>query len=113
MLDGLKVYFDFTLSDHLLYSQEKAQFKHLSEEEGFGRAIVVNKIPLAHINSKVVNTHTPTPSTPHPPHKQPSDVYGAQHFLRLFVRLPLFLSQAQLSTTHTHTIHTHVKDLLE
>ena len=32
VLDGVKIYFDFMLADHLLYSQEKAQYKNVVEE---------------------------------------------------------------------------------
>ncbi len=114
VLDGLKVYFDFTLGDHLLYSQEKSQFKQLCDSEGFGRATVVNKVPQTHIthpHKKDITNHTP--STPHTPHNYPSECYGVEHLLRLFVRLPLFLSRAHLPHAHVHTLHTYIKDLLE
>ena len=114
MLDGLKVFFDFTLSDHLLYSAEKAQFRGLSEEHGFGRAVTVTKIPQAHpIPHKSDINHTFTHLTKPIPLKHPSDVYGVEHFLRLFVRLPLFLSRAHLPLSHVHIIHNHIKDLFE
>lgn len=43
----------------------------------------------------------------------PSGIYGAEHLLRLFVRMPLFLSRAQLPAGHVQTLHHYFKELLE
>ena len=42
----------------------------------------------------------------------PSAVYGAEHLLRLFVKMPLFLAHAQLPNSHVHTLHHYFKDLM-
>ena len=78
VLDGLKTYFDFTLSDHLLYGPEMPQYK-----------IVVEKTCLL-----------------------PSSVYGAEHLLRLFVRLPHFLCHAGISPSITQLLYCYFKELL-
>ncbi len=107
MLDGLKIYFDFLLADHLLYNSEKNQYKHLAESHDFPRVVTVNKIPAGALNKTTPTSHAPQECS------TPSEVYGAEHLLRLFVRLPMFLSKAGLPLGHTQTIHTHIKDLLE
>ena len=42
----------------------------------------------------------------------PSQVYGAEHLLRLFLKFPLFLCRAQLPVTHVQLLHHHFKELL-
>lgn len=76
MLDGIKIYFDFTLGDHLLYAPERDQYKTYKNEAS------------------------------------PSSVYGAEHLLRLFVKLPQFLSQSQLPPTHSQLLLHHLRDIL-
>ena len=116
VLDGLKIYFDFMLPDQLLYSQEKNQFKKLLEEKGIGRATTVNRIPHTQpVLPKASSNHVSSPSPGHSdlPPTLPSDIYGIEHLLRLFVRLPWFLCKAQLPLSHITMLHTHLKDLLE
>ena len=126
VLDGVKIYFDFMLADHLLYSQEKAQYKNVVEE---------NRAPMSSgdhgsaenshcLNSSAENSCTTNsdasskmdvdqkPVAPLSSVLMPSSVYGVEHLLRLFVRMPLFLAQAQLPTSHVHTLHQYWKDLL-
>ena len=42
----------------------------------------------------------------------PSQVYGAEHLLRLFLKFPVFLSRAQLPATHVQLLHHYFKELL-
>ena len=42
----------------------------------------------------------------------PSQVYGAEHLLRLCLKFPLFLSQAQLPMAHVQFLNHCLKDLL-
>lgn len=119
VLDGLKSYFDFLLPDQLLYSQERPQFKQLVEESAIGRATLVSRIPHClpagqPPSSKAHSNHVNHSLTTHaPPPILPSDVYGIEHLLRLFVRLPLLLSKAQLPLTHLTLLHTHLREFLE
>jgi male-specific lethal 3 len=46
--DGLRIYFDFTLKDHLLYNEEKDQYKHVTSDsfrETFTPPTAENLIP--------------------------------------------------------------------
>ena len=79
VLDGLKTYFDFTVSDHLLYGPEVHQYKMM-----MGKAA----------------------SLP------PSSIYGVEHLLRLFVRLPHFLSHAGIPSSTTQLLYCHFKVIL-
>lgn len=46
------------------------------------------------------------------PNTTPSQVYGAEHLLRLFVKFPLFLCHAQLPATHIQLLYHLFKELL-
>lgn len=78
ILDGLKTYFDFTVSDHLLYSSEVSQYKQLTESASLS----------------------------------PSSIYGAEHLLRLFVRLPQFLCQAGVPAPFIQVLYHHFREFL-
>ena len=104
VLDGIKVYFDFTLADHLLYGREKEQHRQLGILNP-----VFSKKPSSHHQGSVSADSGGT-------ERQlqghlPSQVYGATHLLRLFVRLPHFLQAAQIPSNHLHLLHNHFKDL--
>ena len=147
ILDGIKIHFDFMLADHLLFAQERSQYKQAVEERREQKHNVVktvrNRTGQSETESRLQNNGTavnslpqqgslenstdpvgskmevdsrqvsraPSPSDSQPP--MPSGIYGAEHLLRLFVRLPLFLSRAQLPTAHIQTLHHCFKDLLE
>ena len=100
VLDGLKVYFDFMLADHLLYSVEKDQHRSL----GVLNPVYSNKKTAAALHLVAAQDGLTG--------SMPSKVYGATHLLRLFVRLPHFLTCAQLPSAHVQVLHTHFKDLL-
>lgn len=104
MLDGLKVYFDFILFDHLLYGPEKEQHKALG---------VINPV----FTKKQAASQNPLcdglPGVSGPEHScLPSQVYGPIHLLRLFVKLPQFLTCTQLPPNHANLLHLHCRDLL-
>ena len=68
------------------------------------------------ISSKKEVDLQPASHDPSPPDFQllmPSGIYGAEHLLRLFVRIPLFFSRAQLPAGHMQTLYHYFKDLLE
>lgn len=67
VLDGLKIYFDFTLKDHLLYAEEKAQYE-----------LVISSHDCHVTNSMDINGESQYSQT------VPSAVYGYIHLLRLF-----------------------------
>ena len=78
VLDGVKTYFDFTLSDHLLYASEVPQY---------GAIVETTSLP-------------------------PSSIYGAEHLLRLFVRLPQFLYQASIPPPLIQLLYHHFREIL-
>lgn len=125
VLDSIKIYFDFMLGDHLLYAQEKDQYKNAvtptqsapvtaqtqTESENKTTNDLCNASSEKSSESDSKMDAKPSDSSPPPPHA-PSSVYGAEHLLRLFVKMPLFLSHAQLPNSHVHTLHQYFKDLL-
>ena len=96
-LDGLKTYFDVTLHDHLLYEVERKQFSHLAEIHA------ARSTPSTQDTSLVNGFIEPPPSLERKL-LVPSEMYGPEHFLRLFGKvilqppLMLFLVQIDLFT---------------
>lgn len=77
VLDGVKVYFDFMLKDHLLYAEEREQYDHMIMQENHVTSNCVNcedKDKTSNESGNVVS---------------PSSMYGAIHLLRLFGMCPL------------------------
>lgn len=76
-LDGVKTYFDVTLHDHLLYEVERRQFRRLAQSHAAQSTLVAQ-------DCSVVNGFVePLPSMERKL-LVPSEVYGPEHFLRLF-----------------------------
>lgn len=107
MLDGIKVYFDFTLADHLLYRPEKEEHKVL----GIVNPVFSKKTAShSHLCDDSLNAES---ANEHPVcGRLPSQVYGPVHLLRLFVKLPYFLSCTQLPPSHVQLLHACFRDLL-
>jgi mortality factor 4-like protein 1 len=57
-------------------------------------------------------TTTKPTSLPESPALMPSQVYGAEHLLRLFLKFPVFLCRAQLPPSHVQLLHHCFKELL-
>ena len=104
VLDGLKVYFDFTLADHLLYRPEKEQHKLL----GIINPVFTKKGSSADDSTTVDSVANEDPVCG----RLPSQVYGPIHLLRLFLKLPHFLSCTQLPPNHMQLLQVHCRDLL-
>lgn len=104
VLDGLKVYFDFTLWDHLLYGPEKEQHKMLGVSNPVFSKKMSNSLPV-----HLCDGPTGGSGHQHSYGHVPSQVYGPIHLLRLFVKLPHFLTCAQVPASN---IHVHCRDLL-
>jgi len=82
VVDGLRQYFDRSLSKMLLYKFERAQFAELMEKPEFKE-------------------------------KLPADIYGPEHLLRLFVKLPTLLAHTQLSHKEASTLTTKLAEFLK
>ena len=111
VLDGIKIYFDFVLSDHLLYAQERqqyAQFFPQQELEVSPQLNIPDGINLITTGEALAENSV---SSEQPTHV-PSSVYGVEHLLRLFVKFPHFLSKAQFPSAHIHQLHQYFKDFL-
>lgn len=84
LLHGLKAYFDKALPLILLYRQERTQYQDFLEKcSSSGRKMI------------------------------PSDVYGLEHLLRLFVRLPSLSSQATIVPSDTNFVHAKLVEFLK
>ena len=111
------------LEDHLLYAPEREQFRTAVEQQATSRSTHKSSTSSkpneesknaaanlatnsSHSNSLLEHTpsHAPLPV-------MPSQVYGAEHLLRLFLKFPLFLSRAQMPPNHIQLLHSHFKEL--
>lgn len=128
VLDGVKIYFDFMMEDHLLYGPEREQYRLVMEERAKGRGShkaaanshlgpsceQVEHDPLTQENTLPgdANPHLESTSSNNPSQLVPSQIYGAEHLLRLFLKFPFFLSRAQLPVSHVQILHHHFKEIL-
>jgi len=85
MCNGIRVYFDRALPFVLLYHQERAQYKELVDST------------QAATQKELV----------------PSDVYGAEHLSRLFVKFPELLAHTQLTTPELGQLQPKLADFLK
>lgn len=94
LMEGIRMYFDKALPLILLYRQEREQYDRLLK---------------AHTQTQQGEKETSTISTPF----RPSDVYGAEHLLRLFVRLPHLLAQTAMSATEVTQVQGKLGEFLK
>eukprot|EP01135_Chromosphaera_perkinsii_P007721 Nk52_evm10s967 gene=Nk52_evmTU10s967 len=88
VVSGVKTYFDFTLGHLLLYRFERQQYADVVE-------------------AKKSNMKTQVAYTP-----SLCDVYGAEHLLRLFVKLPGMLIEANIPEDHMCHLTTHISEII-
>ena len=100
MLHGLREYFDKALPLILLYRHEREQYASL--------------FPAASPSSASRPTSTePALGSSSGAAPRPSDVYGAEHLLRLFVRLPRLLALAPLAPAEMTQVQAKLGELLK
>lgn len=138
VLDGVKIYFDFMMEDHLLYGPEREQYRLMMDQERArgshkpaanshlgpsceqvehdsltGENDLAEDAPSTNLHqSHHSNPHLEHTSSNNPSQLVPSQIYGAEHLLRLFLKFPFFLSRAQLPVSHVQLLHHHFKDIL-
>lgn len=112
VLDGIKVYFDFTLLDHLLYGPEKEQHKLLGILNPVFSKKGGSTLP-PHLCDGSAGQNASCVGEQHLVcGRFPSQVYGPIHLLRLFVKMPHFLSCTQLPLNHVQLLQNYFCDLL-
>ncbi|CAG8724580.1 14250_t:CDS:2, partial [Funneliformis caledonium] len=80
VVQGIKIYFDKTLGNILLYAEERQQY--------------------VNIRKQFLD-------------KENSEIYGAEHLLRLFVELPRLLAHTTMDQAATETLEEHLIDFLK
>lgn len=130
ILDGVKIYFDFMTEDHLLYGPEREQYKLVMDLKAKGKdshkaaanshlgpgceqdsLTQENSLP-GDVPRTNPHPHLEHTSSSNPTELMPSQIYGAEHLLRLFLKFPFLLSRAQLPIPHVQILHHYFKELL-
>ncbi|KAJ7076036.1 MRG-domain-containing protein [Mycena belliarum] len=88
VVSGLLVYFDRSLANHLLYRFERPQYTTIRQRYITGQAVVIGQ------------------------EKEMSEIYGAEHLLRMLVTLPTMIAQSTLDAESTDIIRDYVNELL-
>lgn len=100
VLKGLKLYFDRSLGQNLLYRFERAQYVEYRKKNG-------PKMGDGDIGS---STRSGTGSMGGD--MEPSDVYGAEHLLRLFVNLPMIIVHTSMDGESISLLKEHLGEFL-
>jgi len=95
LMDGLRLYFDKSLPLVLLYRQERDQVE------------LINKLYGDSSNNNSPSLSPLSLSLPS------SEIYGTEHLLRLFLRLPQLFTSASLSLSEINHVQTKLVDLLK
>ncbi|KAJ7143634.1 MRG-domain-containing protein [Mycena crocata] len=85
---GILVYFDRSLANHLLYRAERLQYNNVRAKYITGQKVIIGS------------------------EKEMSEVYGAEHLLRLLVTLPTMIAQSVLDSESTDIVREYVDELL-
>ncbi|KAJ7730901.1 MRG-domain-containing protein [Mycena maculata] len=85
---GLQVYFDRSLANHLLYRFERPQYTAVRVKYITGQDVIVGQ------------------------EKEMSEIYGAEHLLRMLVTLPTMIAQSSLDPESTDIVRDYVNELL-
>ncbi|KAJ7641369.1 MRG-domain-containing protein [Roridomyces roridus] len=88
VVSGLQVYFDRSLSNHLLYRFERPQYAQIRVKYITGQDVIVGQ------------------------EKEMCEVYGAEHLLRMLVTLPTMIAQSSLDPESTDIVRDYVNELL-
>ncbi|KAJ7916541.1 MRG-domain-containing protein [Mycena leptocephala] len=88
VVSGLQVYFDRSLANHLLYRFERPQYTAIRSKYITGQNVVIGQ------------------------EKEMSEIYGAEHLLRMLVTLPTMIAQSSLDAESTDIVRDYVNELL-
>jgi len=88
IVSGLTCYFDRSLGANLLYRFERPQYASVRKQYITGSHVIVGQ------------------------EKEMSQIYGAEHFLRMLVSLPQMIACSTLDTESVHLIRDYVNELL-
>ncbi|KAJ6602533.1 MRG-domain-containing protein [Mycena vulgaris] len=88
VVSGILVYFDRSLANHLLYRFERPQYTTIRARYITGQDVVIGQ------------------------EKEMSEVYGAEHLLRMLVTLPTMIAQSTLDAESTDIVRDYVNELL-
>ncbi|PWY99698.1 NuA4 histone acetyltransferase complex, Eaf3/MRG15 subunit [Testicularia cyperi] len=99
VLKGLKLYFDRSLGQNLLYRFERAQYVDYRKKNGPKMG-----------DGDVGNARSGNGSMGGD--MEPSDVYGAEHLLRLFVNLPMIIVHTSMDAESIVLLKEHLAEFL-
>ncbi|KAK7018594.1 MRG-domain-containing protein [Favolaschia claudopus] len=88
VISGLQVYFDRSLANHLLYRFERPQYTSIRAKYITGQKVIIGQ------------------------EKEMSEIYGAEHLLRMLVTLPTMVAQSSLDAESTDIVRDYVNELL-
>ncbi|WFD18719.1 Esa1p-associated factor [Malassezia caprae] len=115
VLAGLKLYFDKSLAQNLLYRFERRQYVELRKQLGSkaGDGVDAEDAKPAGRRGGRGGAAKPPPSeSPTAAELEASEVYGAEHLLRLFVNLPGIVAHTSMDPESVAILREHLNEFL-
>ena len=127
MVEGVALFFDQALPVHLLFEEERDQYESIRRQirhQNRMAALKTAEPKLDEAKEMDASTHSITgglvggakplaaAEVAKPLPERMSDIYGCEHLLRLFVRLPAVVAATSLTETESRQIFSRLGDLV-
>ncbi|WFC98972.1 Esa1p-associated factor [Malassezia yamatoensis] len=121
VIAGLKLYFDKSLPQNLLYRLERRQYVEMRQRQG-AKTTATSPANSEEASTKTRNPAKTTNTTSADPNSAPSnptsfemeasEIYGAEHLLRLFVNLPSIVAHSNMDAESIALLREHITGFL-
>ncbi|KAN0065926.1 Esa1p-associated factor [Thecaphora frezii] len=110
VLKGLKLYFDRSLGQNLLYRLERAQLAKYRMDHG--PKMGDGDISTTSSGDKTGSAASTSSTSSSLDALDPSNIYGAEHLLRLFVNLPMIIVHTSMDAESISVLKEHLAEFL-
>ncbi|CAO1636171.1 unnamed protein product [Sympodiomycopsis kandeliae] len=116
VLSGLELYFDKALGNNLLYRFERTQYLNAKKSHSAAAATAGESTSSTSTSTSTGNSkgkREVSAQDGQGDDKPPSEIYGAEHLLRLFVNLPAIIAHTTMDAGSVIILREHLDDFLQ